>query len=578
VLVYALGVMLMSGSAYTIPPSALVAYTSQRLLEAQKQLHIDPKDALYKAQKVFLSRSAVKRGLAFTLACQAAIKSNQFRLAHSYGMQALEVLPHDQPLARAKALLAFGIAQFRLGDYQVALESLTEANTLFYQVGDQAGIIETSEHLGNTYCHLEQAEQALVTLETVLYLPGISAFEQARLHCEMGHAYVVYKDKATSQDDIEFYTNAIFEQVQVTSELLPQIPQDMDLTSIHNRLVRLLADVGQIELVKQLHLSLLETALLEDHPGNTMYCTHSLGWIYFDEGDFASSEDCSRESLKIAEGLEDLEYQHGAYQLLEHIFEQRGDFKSALEASRKAQSIESTLRGERAQRQATLLAHQQQFNRFKHQNKTYLARNAELEQLVRSRTHELELAHLEMLERLAIAAEYRDDETGQHTRRVSDCVGLMARELGLSPEEAHRLQIASRLHDIGKIAVSDRILLKVGRLTRNEWSKIREHALVGAQILGGSNSELLRLAEEIALTHHERWDGTGYPRGLSGSAIPLSGRITAVADVYDALRQERPYKPAWGREQALQEIQRLSGSHFDPTVVSAFLETARDVL
>jgi putative two-component system response regulator len=194
-----------------------------------------------------------------------------------------------------------------------------------------------------------------------------------------------------------------------------------------------------------------------------------------------------------------------------------------------------------------------------------------LEQKVRERTADLEATQLEILERLALAAEYRDDDTGQHTRRVGHMSAQIARVLGLPDSEVTLIQRAAPLHDVGKIAIADAILLKPGKLTPVEFEQMKTHTTRGAQMLGGGRFPLLQRAEEIALTHHERWDGTGHI-GLRGETIPLSGRIVTVADVFDALTNERPYKKAWSRVDAIAEIVAQSGRQFDPAVVEAFLQ------
>jgi putative two-component system response regulator len=196
--------------------------------------------------------------------------------------------------------------------------------------------------------------------------------------------------------------------------------------------------------------------------------------------------------------------------------------------------------------------------------------NLHLEDQVAERTRDLEQARLEILERLALAAEYRDDDTQEHAWRIGRTCGLMALGIGLPDDEVELIRRAAPLHDIGKIGIPDVILLKPGRLTDEEFDVIRTHTTIGAEILSGSQSPLLRLAQEIALTHHERWDGRGYPGGLSGEEIPLTGRIVAVADVFDALTHERPYKDAWPVEKAVSEIAGQPGRQFDPGVVEAF--------
>ena len=193
-----------------------------------------------------------------------------------------------------------------------------------------------------------------------------------------------------------------------------------------------------------------------------------------------------------------------------------------------------------------------------------------LHERVLQRTRELEEAKLEMLDRLALAAEYRDDETGQHAKRIGRTSELLARELGLEPPDATLIGQSARLHDIGKIGISDELLLKPGKYTVEEIAAMELHPRIGARILSGSTNELLNMAEQIALTHHERWDGRGYPSGLAGEEIPLPGRIVTVADVFDALTHRRPYKEPWPISVAVREILSESGTKFDPHVTEAF--------
>ncbi|SMB91654.1 PAS domain S-box protein [Deinococcus hopiensis] len=197
------------------------------------------------------------------------------------------------------------------------------------------------------------------------------------------------------------------------------------------------------------------------------------------------------------------------------------------------------------------------------------AQNQRLEEHVQARTQELEEAQLEILERLARAAEHRDDDTGEHMHRVARMAADLARQLALPEEEAVLIERVAPLHDVGKIGLSDAILLKPGRLTPEEFSVVKAHTTIGANILAHGRSELIQAAQEIAMTHHERWDGNGYPQGLAAEAIPLRGRIVAVADVFDALTSDRPYKKAWSREDALGEIRAQAGRQFDPRIVEA---------
>jgi len=198
--------------------------------------------------------------------------------------------------------------------------------------------------------------------------------------------------------------------------------------------------------------------------------------------------------------------------------------------------------------------------------------NKMLEEKVSDRTKKLAQAQVEIVERLGLASEYRDNETGQHIKRIKEFCMLLGTAAGLSIEDCTNLALASTMHDVGKIGIPDRILLKPGKLTKEEFTLMQKHADIGSSILGNSNSSLLQLAEIISKTHHERWDGRGYPRGLKGEKIPLAGRIVCICDVFDALITERPYKKAWTFEAAMEEIKSNSGSQFDPRLVGFFSE------
>lgn len=183
----------------------------------------------------------------------------------------------------------------------------------------------------------------------------------------------------------------------------------------------------------------------------------------------------------------------------------------------------------------------------------------------------VEESQIEVLSRLAQASELRDDDTGQHTIRVGENAARLAKQLELDFERVELIRRAAPLHDVGKIGISDTILLKPGRLTPDEFALMKTHTIIGAQLLSGGQSPFVRVAEIIAATHHERFDGGGYPCGLGGEDIPLEGRIVSVVDVFDALTHERPYKRAWSREEALAELEAQRGKQFDPRVVDAFL-------
>jgi putative two-component system response regulator len=203
---------------------------------------------------------------------------------------------------------------------------------------------------------------------------------------------------------------------------------------------------------------------------------------------------------------------------------------------------------------------------------------ARLEREVAAAVSVIEAREREIVTRLAKAAEHRDSDTGDHVNRVAAYAALIAGALGFGPEHCNLLALATTMHDVGKIGVPDAILLKQGPLTAEEREEMQRHAENGYRMLEGSTSEVVRLAAEIALSHHERFDGTGYPRGLEGEDIPISGRIAAVADVFDALVSERPYKRAWPIEEARAHLVANAGTHFDPACVEAFVARWAEVL
>lgn len=201
-----------------------------------------------------------------------------------------------------------------------------------------------------------------------------------------------------------------------------------------------------------------------------------------------------------------------------------------------------------------------------------------LDDMVRLRTQELERTRLKIVQCLGRAAEYRDNETGNHIIRVSQVSALLAKKLGWSDACSELMLHASPMHDLGKIGIPDHVLLKPGKFEPEERQIINTHTTIGAALLDDDDSALLRLSREIALSHHEKWDGSGYPNGLAGEAIPQSGRIVAVADVFDALTSSRPYKKAWSIDNAIAFVRDNAGSHFDPAVVACFLAHLPEIL
>lgn len=213
--------------------------------------------------------------------------------------------------------------------------------------------------------------------------------------------------------------------------------------------------------------------------------------------------------------------------------------------------------------------------------RTHLAlynQNRELDRKVAEKTQELADNQFKVIQRLGRAAEYKDNETGLHVIRMSQYTYILAKAIGMAEHDALILKAAAPMHDVGKIGIPDAILQKPAKLDEAEWQVMKTHASVGAEILGDDHSELLQIAKIVALTHHEKWDGSGYPEGLIGSAIPLEGRIVAIADVFDALTSVRPYKAAWSVEEAFDLLLQESGKHFDPELVPHFINNTASII
>lgn len=210
-------------------------------------------------------------------------------------------------------------------------------------------------------------------------------------------------------------------------------------------------------------------------------------------------------------------------------------------------------------------------NQVKHQNVI-------LEQEVEKRTLELEQTRLQLISSLGRAAEFRDNETGMHVIRMSQCSRRLAQAAGLNQEYCDLILNASPMHDVGKIGIPDAILLKPGKLDAQEWEVMKTHTLIGEKILSGNNSELLRMAATLARSHHERWDGSGYPDGLIGESIPLISRITTICDVFDALLSKRPYKQAWSIEDAIAYLKEGQNKHFSPFLIDKFFNCLEDIV
>ena len=293
------------------------------------------------------------------------------------------------------------------------------------------------------------------------------------------------------------------------------------------------------------------------------------GRIQAERGEVLSALDCAAEALGLSRRSASSSVEAQALLLLSTQAEAAGDLQAALAHHRAYHELSLRLHRAGSEGRAQQIAARVGLEGSRQQADVHRQRGSVLEGQVAERTAQLEATQLEMLELLASAAECRDAPLGLHASWVGEASSLVAAELGWSAERARDLGLAARLHDIGKLAIPDAVLLKEGALSEEERALMQTHTILGARLLRHSTSPLLHLAADIALSHHERWDGGGYPAGSAGLAIPQAGRIVAVVDAYDALLSERSYKAAWTAQAAAAHLQANAGQHFDPEVVAA---------
>ncbi|MGY2894297.1 tetratricopeptide repeat protein [Deinococcus sp. UYEF24] len=518
-------------------------------------------------------------------------------------------LGDDRALAEALSYLIS--AEQRQGAFLQAAQHLRQETEVRARLGDKAGQVECLNNLGMLYATLGDYAEALTTLFqcqqlSVQYAEVPPEYRAACL-VNIGHIYLATQHYAQALDHLlpglEAATQAgdLATQVSALSELglvykaqgqlplaLKTLTRGLDLAQaagvqeqidLTDNLGQVYADMGDLARARELFARSLWQAEREEDVQGRVGAQLSLGRLNFREGRAAEAQTLLQDALDAALLHNLRQSALDLYQALYQGFEAAGDLAAAFPHLRAHQALSRQMFNENSERRSQILTARFEAERARQEADMYrqigeVSQTARLqaEETARARTTELEAAQIEIVTRLGMAAEYRDDETGQHTRRVGELSGHLAQALGLPPETVDLIRWAARLHDIGKIGIPDSVLLKQGRYTLEEFGRMKAHTVIGAKVLEGSTSPLLRMAEEIARTHHERWDGAGYPNGLAGPDIPISGRVVAVADVFDALTTARLYKPAWSVDDALGEMRSLAGAQFDPEVVGCLLD------
>lgn len=472
-------------------------------------------------------------------------------------------------LGKVKTLVNIGKVKIEQGDFSGALESLIESHTLIIQNSISKNLeLLCLTNIAICYERLDSVHKAIEIYTSVLGIAAEIGDDRAFVLSTINMGNVFIKE-ARIREAVTYFAEAL-ERSRTLK--YPHFEADA------------LEGLGQAHLeLRQFGTALdyfaqaLEHSVsLRDREGETDVLL-LLGKTHLMQGEFAQAEARLRQALELAQESQRLNTLSEAHRVLSEALEGQEELRQALEHFRHYHRIQAQLFNQESEKRTATLSVQFELERAKHDAETYKLRT-ELEQrarmdaetLVFERTSELEQAQIEIVNRLALAAEYRDDQTGEHTLRVGRYAAEIAHQMGWEASEVSLMRQAARLHDVGKIGIPDSILLKPGKLTPEEFATMQGHTSIGGRILSGGHSRLVLLAETIALSHHERWDGRGYPLGLGGEDIPLEGRIVAVADVFDALRQMRPYKRAWTREEAWLEMQAQSGKQFDPSVIELF--------
>lgn len=468
----------------------------------------------------------------------------------------------------AKTLINLGNVWLSKYDHQKALSLYLEAEGLLPYASEDTAIYSANLlNIANIYIELGDYQSAIMYSLRANATSSSGDYVATAAHLNLGHAYL----KTGQLAEAERHLN-------VALDILKASPDASLEAGVLDSLAQLQELRGDWASALGLHRQLLGVVRAIGDAEGQLDALSGIGRITAERLEAAEALAPLHEALELAVRVQRPKSQRDVHQVLSGAYKRLGRLDLALEHFERYHAIERELFNEDRERTVRTLTAQFEVERARQEAQAEGQRRQDAEEaqaraeaLVRERTADLEQAQHEIVSRLALAAEFRDDTTGEHTWRVGQWAGLIAAELGLPRGQVELLRVAARLHDVGKIGIPDAILLKAGRLSPQEFQEMKSHTLIGARLLAGGRSELLRLAECIALTHHERWDGTGYPHGLAGEAIPLVGRIVAVADVFDALTQRRPYKNAWSQEEALAELCAHSGKQFDPAVVEAAL-------
>ncbi|MEY4529423.1 MAG: hypothetical protein RLZZ156_144 [Deinococcota bacterium] len=473
-----------------------------------------------------------------------------------------------------KTLTNTGLTYIKLGEYEMALRYLFDAHSLLKTIDDSKLEITNLVNIGLAFEHLEDLQNATEYYSRALeaarslgdpILLCVNTLNLGQLDRKLG--------------DFKCAEERFLEALGYAKESGFQQGQMAALDGLG----QVFRQLNQFQKASEQHLIVLEIARSIGDREQELEALLHLGRDHFELKTTQEALEYLNTALAVAEEVGSVRGRFEAHEVLSSVYEAIGQDKLALMHHRRFYALRSRNFNEERDKQTRIISARFDLERARNEAEVYRLRTVtaqqartEAETKVRQRTLELEKSQIEVVTRLAVAAEYRDDRTGEHTFRVGHYSALIAQQLGQKDAQVRLLRLAARLHDVGKIGIPDDILLKPAKLSLEEFNQMKQHTVIGSRILSGGRSKLLRMAERIAISHHEQWNGQGYPYNLPGELIPLEGRIVAVADVYDALTQTRPYKRAWRADEALRELERGSGTQFDPSVIQAAIRALSD--
>jgi putative two-component system response regulator len=471
------------------------------------------------------------------------------------------------PVVEVWALTLVGIVHHQAGNYSQALESLLQALEIHRSTADLADLGNLLNTIAAVHHSLRDTDRAIVTYE--------AALEANRKSPRRGFDAITLANMAKVRSERQENLLAVSlgeAALEIAREHLPEHVAEIlaNLAEAYADLQMLPQANARLDEADE-SLDRIATQLTRTPPNALVSVQIARGRVLIANGDTADAITMLERAVAVSQQNDFSDMELVAHGLLAEVLKSLGRYEEAL-----------------LHREACTHIHEQIFNRdtdlriktlqishdtlaARDQAELLRVRTTELEELVTARTQDLEEQHYEAFERLAAIAEYRDPDSGEHSSRVGELAAEIALQLGEDRGWAEELRLAGRLHDVGKVGVPDAILQKPGSLTAQEFDIMKTHTTVGATVFAGSRSTLIQLAAEVALSHHERWDGSGYPAGATGTNIPLSGRIVAVADVYDALVTAHRYKHAWTSQEAVSHVVAGRGTQFESRIVDALV-------